>query len=116
MTYYAPELPEWRYGPGGRVRALVSEQLSVAFDAELAAVYRSSGDRVADVTGAFATTDFTGRVHLRRIGLVPVNVADICRWTWTCARPPRGPNKHPNEAGYRVIARAFLAAYQSARS
>ena len=41
---------------------LVSEQLSVAFDAELAAVYRSSGDRVADVTGAFATTDFAGRV------------------------------------------------------
>jgi lysophospholipase L1-like esterase len=116
MTYYAPELPEWRYGPGGRLRALVSEQLSVAFDAELAAVYRSSGDRVADVTGAFATTDFASRVLIPRIGLVPVNVADVCRWTWTCARPPRGPNKHPNEAGYRVVARAFLAAYQSARS
>ena len=29
---------EWRYGPGGRLRALVSEQLSVAFDAELASI------------------------------------------------------------------------------
>ena len=116
MNYYAPELPEWRYGPGGRLRALVSEQLSVAFDDELAAVYRSFGDPVADVTGAFATTDFTDRVLVPRIGRVPVNVANVCRWTWTCARPPRGPNKHPDKAGYGVIARAFLAAYQSARS
>jgi lysophospholipase L1-like esterase len=116
MTYYAPELPEWRYGPGGRVRALVSEELSAAFDAELTEVYRHFGDRVADVTGAFATTDFASRVLIPRIGLVPANVAAICRWTWTCARPPRDPNKHPDKAGYTVIARAFLAAYQSARS
>jgi lysophospholipase L1-like esterase len=114
MTYYAPQLPEWRYGPGGRVRARVSEQLSVAFDAELARVYRAAGDRVADVAGLFATTDFTGRVPVPGVGMMPPNVAAICRWTWTCARPPRGPNKHPDEAGYRAIARAFLAAYRAA--
>jgi hypothetical protein len=44
---------------------------------------------------------------------MPPNVAAICRWTWVCARPPRGPNKHPDEAGYTVIARAFLAAYRA---
>jgi lysophospholipase L1-like esterase len=115
MTYYAPELPEWRYGPGGRVRARASERLSLAFDAELDRVYRAAGDRVADVAGAFATADFAGRVPVRNVGLMPPNVAAICRWTWTCARPPRGPNKHPDEAGYTVIARAFLAAYQAAR-
>jgi lysophospholipase L1-like esterase len=114
MTYYAPELPEWRYGPGGRVRAQASERLSLAFDAELDKVYRAAGDRVADVAGAFATADFAGRVPVRNVGLMPPNVAAICRWTWTCARPPRGPNKHPDEAGYTVIARAFLAAYQAA--
>jgi lysophospholipase L1-like esterase len=111
MTYYAPELPEWRYGPGGRVRARASAQLSLAFDAELARVYRAAGDRVADVAGAFATADFTGRVPVPGVGPMPPNVAAICRWTWTCARPPRGPNKHPDEAGYHRIARAFLAAY-----
>jgi lysophospholipase L1-like esterase len=115
MTYYAPELPEWRYGPGGRVRAQASERLSLAFDAELDQVYRAAGDRVADVAGAFATADFAGRVPVRSVGLMPPNVAAICRWTWTCARPPRGPNKHPDEAGYTVIARAFLVAYQAAR-
>jgi lysophospholipase L1-like esterase len=113
MTYYAPELPEWRYGPAGRARARVSAQLSLAFDAKLAGVYRAAGDRVADVAGTFATADFTGRVPVPGIGLMPPNVAAICRWTWTCARPPRGPNKHPDEAGYRAIARSFLAAYRA---
>jgi lysophospholipase L1-like esterase len=114
MTYYAPELPEWRYGPGGRVRARVSARLSLAFDAELVQVYRSAGDRVADVAGAFATADFAGQEPVRGLGAVPPNVAAICRWTWVCALPPRGPNKHPDEAGYTVIARAFLAAYRAA--
>jgi lysophospholipase L1-like esterase len=114
MTYYAPELPEWRYGPAGRMRAHVSERLSLAFDAELALVYRAAGDRVADVAGAFATADFTGRVPVPGVGMMPPNVAAICRWTWICAPRPRGPNKHPDEAGYRAIARAFLAAYRAA--
>ncbi|MGH3399731.1 MAG: SGNH/GDSL hydrolase family protein [Streptosporangiaceae bacterium] len=114
MTYYAPELPEWRYGPGGRARARASERLTLAFDAELARVYRSAGDRVADVAGAFATADFAGQAPVRGLGMMPPSVAAICRWTWVCARPPRGPNKHPDEAGYTVIARAFLAAYRTA--
>jgi hypothetical protein len=37
-------------------------------------------------------------------------VALICQWTWECAIPPRGPNQHANDTGYRVIARAFLTA------
>jgi len=37
-------------------------------------------------------------------------VAAICQWTWQCAAPPRGPNQHANQAGYAVIARAFLLA------
>ena len=116
MNYYAPELPEWRYGPAGRVRARASDSLSLAFDAELDRVYRSAGDRVANVAGAFATADFAGRVRVPGVGMMPPNVAAICRWTWVCARRPRGPNKHPDEAGYAVIARAFLAAYRAGSS
>ena len=41
---------------------------------------------------------------------VPRNVARLCQWTWQCAAPPRGPNQHANQAGYRVIARTFLQA------
>jgi hypothetical protein len=95
------------------VRARASERLSLAFDAGLARVYRSAGDRVANVAGAFATADFAGQVPVRGVGVMPPNVAAICRWTRVCTRPPRGPNKHPDEAGYTVIARAFLAAYRA---
>jgi hypothetical protein len=62
---------------------------------------RLGGFRVADVAGAFATTDTTlvdGR---------PVNVTRICAWTWMCAPAPLGPDIHANRAGYAVIARAF---------
>jgi hypothetical protein len=44
------------------------------------------------------------------VGTVPRNVALICQWTWECASRPRGPNQHANQAGYGVIARAFLSA------
>ena len=68
-------------------------------------VYTSSGARVADVFGAFDTADFT-----EQGGTGPRNVALLCQWTWACAAPPRGPNQHANQAGYQVIARAFLQA------
>jgi hypothetical protein len=44
------------------------------------------------------------------LGTLPRNVADICQWTWECSAPPRGPNVHANQAGYQVIAQAFLVA------
>ena len=58
----------------------------------------------ADVFGAFGTADFTKQ------GTTPRNVALLCQWTWACAAPPRGPNQHANQAGYQVIARAFMQA------
>ena len=59
---------------------------------------------------AFHTADFGGQVTLPGFGRLPRNVAAICQWTWECAASPRGPNEHPNQAGYAVITRAFLLA------
>jgi len=112
MTLYVPELPEWRYGQAGRAHARLSEQAGVAFNKMLTGVYKAAGARIADVSGAFHTTDFGGQVTVGRLRKLPRNVAAICAWTWICARPPRGRNKHPNAAGYAVIARAYLAADQ----
>jgi lysophospholipase L1-like esterase len=112
MSYYAPELPEWRLGPAGRQAARRSAHGTLAYDRMLDRVFASAGDRVADVAGAFATADFAGQARLPRLGRLPVSVAAVCRWTWVCAPPPRGPDKHPNIAGYAAIARAFLAAYR----
>ena len=110
MSYYLPALAEWRSGMGGEAIAWAGEKLAVAYNDLLDRAYAASGDRVANVFGAFDTSDFGNKMAVPGIGTVPRNVALICRWTWECASPPRGPNQHANQAGYGVIARAFLTA------
>jgi lysophospholipase L1-like esterase len=78
-------------------------------------VYQTYRVPVADVFGAFHTADFGQQVTVPGFGALPRNVAAICQWTWECAAPPRGPNVHANQAGYQVIARAFLRAGASAQ-
>jgi lysophospholipase L1-like esterase len=110
MNYYLPALAAWRNGMGGQLLARGSELVTTGYNALLTRVYREFGVRVADVAGAFHTSDFSPQVTVPGLGLLPRNVAAICRWTWECTPSPRGPNEHPNQAGYQVIARAFLAA------
>jgi lysophospholipase L1-like esterase len=110
MNYYVPELAEWRNGLIGRTVARLSEQLAAGYNHLLARAYAAAGARVADVAGAFRTGDFSSLPARPGPGTVPRNVALICSWTWACAPPPRGPNEHPNAAGYQVIARAFRRA------
>jgi lysophospholipase L1-like esterase len=110
MSYYLPALAEWRNGLLGQVVARLTEGLAASYSDSLGQVYAKYGARTADVFGAFATADFGDQVSVPGIGTVPRNVALVCRWTWECAAPPRGPNQHANEAGYGVIARAFLTA------
>ena len=110
MSYYLPALAEWRNGLPGQAVAWVSEKLATVFNDMLNRAYASSGVQVANVFGAFETSNFGNRAAVPGIGTVPRNVALICQWTWACASPPRGPNQHANEAGYGVIARAFLSA------
>jgi lysophospholipase L1-like esterase len=110
MNYYLPALAEWRTGLLGRATAQLSEKFAVAYDNLLKRAYGQAGITVANVFGAFETTNFGDPVTVPGIGSVPRNVARICQWTWECAPPPRGPNQHANAAGYRVIAGAILAA------
>jgi lysophospholipase L1-like esterase len=105
MNYYLPALAEWRNGLPGHVVAWTAEKLAAVYNAMLDRVYTNSGARVANVFGAFETSDFTAGS-----GGDPRNVTLLCQWTWACSAPPRGPNQHANQAGYQVIARAFLQA------
>lgn len=111
MTYYDPLLGYWVLGPDGSrgnpAIAQTDAQAWDAFNAALVTTYQASGVTVADVAGAFATSDFTDLVPMKDVGLVPLNVANNCTWTWNCTRPPLGPDVHANNDGYGVIAQAF---------
>ena len=102
MNYYLPALAEWRTGLTGRVVAYLAEKLAVSYNDALDKVYTAAGIKVADVFSVFDTSNFGDQT-----GGLPRNVALVCRWTWECAAPPRGPNQHANAAGYQVIARTF---------
>lgn len=103
MNYYLPALAEWRSGLTGRAVAWTAEKLAATFNALLGRVYAKAGVKVADVFGAFQTSDFGSHG-----AALPRNVTLLCQWTWACAAAPRGPNQHANQAGYHVIAREFL--------
>jgi lysophospholipase L1-like esterase len=114
MTYYVPELGLWRTGRTGRLIAALSDTFAAAVNKLLKARFRKYGARVADVFTAFASLDFGGAIagpgRFRLNGRTPPNVATVCALTWMCAAPPRGPNEHPNAAGYRRIAAVFWRA------
>jgi len=134
MTYYVPELGLWRTGRTGRQLAVLTGAVAAGANQMLAKGYRRYNARVANVFGAFRTSDFgalakrhaeqgngaaqvggtDGKAQSAGSKSVPPNVAAICALTWMCAQAPRGPNEHANDAGYRVIARAFWRAIGAA--
>jgi lysophospholipase L1-like esterase len=110
MSLYDPFLQLY-LTPGGQAEALSTVRYARNLNESLTQLYRAGGFRVARVDRAFGTYDLshTGQIP-GRPGSVPLAVADICKLTWMCAPPPRGPNIHANDAGYALIARAFAAA------
>jgi hypothetical protein len=75
----------------------------------LAADYTSAHIPYANGALAFKSSD-TSRVTLGNVGTIPENVQAICTYTWMCVGSPFGPDDHPNNAGYWLIARAIVKA------
>jgi lysophospholipase L1-like esterase len=107
MNLYDPFLADYLAGSAGQAVAVQSVTLAAAFNSLLDASFGVFRIPVADVQTAFSTTDFTDTATLPGAGIVPLNVARICEWTWMCAPAPIGPNIHANVTGYQVIATAF---------
>ena len=103
MTYYDPVLAAWLLGPAGQAVARQSVQVANTFNGLETFEYEIFGMKVADVSGAFHTNDFT--VVPFDSGTVPLNVATICALTFMCTLH----DIHPNVQGYDVIASAFEA-------
>jgi lysophospholipase L1-like esterase len=103
MNYYNPFLAAWFQDPA---LARASDVLLRALNGVLEVIYTNLfGVPVADVAGAFLSSDFS---PVPEAGGIPTNVLMICQLTWMCAPPPVGPNIHANADGYLVIAEAFL--------
>ena len=88
--------------------AHASEAVIAQLNSVLKAAYAKYSIPMADVAGSFRT-NATTLIKSSTFGLIPTNVATICASTWMCTPPPYGPNLHPNDAGYRLIARSIMA-------
>lgn len=99
LTYYNPLLAAYRQGAGGQQLAAQSQPLLATLNRSIEAAAGAAQAKVADIAGAFATTEAAGSPE-------PTNVARICAWTWMCSRG----DIHANDAGYAAMARAVLAA------
>ena len=105
-NYFDPFLAAPLLLPGAQGQALaqISLAYTVALNALIENLCSNAGDRVADVARAFRITDFANVPGFN----VPLNAFLEVTWTWIGAPPPRGPDVHPNAAGYAVIATAFI--------
>lgn len=99
-----------KYLEGGVHVAVATRTLQVmsALDADLVHAYQNSHIPVANVAGAYQLENRNPTV-LKGVGVVPLNVARTCQWTWNCTGYPFGPDDHPNNDGYRIIAEAIEA-------
>lgn len=101
MTYYDPYLATWTTN---RDLALQSLLLTNGLNILEATNYLRGGFRVAPVSFAFRTNDFSQGVQL------PVNVEMVCRYTLMCPLSSAS-NIHPNADGYRLIAQTFAKTF-----
>ncbi len=109
FTYYDPFLAFYLNGSGGPAIANETVAAIDQLNTILKADYASAGIPYANGASAFDSSD-TSRITLGNVGTIPANVEAICTYTWMCVGRPFGPDDHPNNAGYWLLARALVAA------
>ena len=104
MTYYDPFLEYWVTGPSGQT---IAQQSLPNVDSLNGALVRDFGPGfvVADVAKAFSTDDMKDIVSTPNHGMVPEDVAVICRLTGGC---DYGFDLHANSLGHQLIADTFF--------
>jgi hypothetical protein len=108
LGYGDPFLAYYLQGPTGRVLAQQSLNAMNQLNSVLQEVYNGRHVAMANVAAGYRSSS-TQLVTTPSHGVVPENVAQSCTWTWMCTPPPFGPDDHPNNAGYQIIANAIIA-------
>jgi lysophospholipase L1-like esterase len=108
LEYADPYLGYYRDGANGPAVAAETLTAMTRMNNTLAQAYAAAAIPIANVPGAYQS-DNNSPDPLAHVGTVPKNVAIICQWTWMCTPPPFGPDDHPNNAGYEIIARSIIS-------
>lgn len=102
MNYIDPFLPPVWFGTQNLAALQAEVATVVGFNDFLEGIYGSFGIEVADVESAFSVTDLA-----LQPSRLPLNVQQVCAWTWMCS----AGDIHPNTYGYGVIAQAFAEVF-----
>jgi lysophospholipase L1-like esterase len=95
--------------PEKTLQTIAQESVGVVntVNAEISSAATQSGFRTAEVSAVFETDD-AARVRVADADAkLPRSLVVLCAYTYLCTAKPRGPNIHPNAAGYRAIAKAY---------
>jgi hypothetical protein len=101
-----PYLGHYLSGPSGQANAAMSLRTMNTLNAALDQIYEAAGMRVAPVAAALRMND-TAKTVTRDGQKIPADVATACATTWMCRALPWGPDDHPNNSGYLIIAKAI---------
>jgi lysophospholipase L1-like esterase len=105
VGHYDPFVVAGLQGAAGREFAAASVSAVEQLNTALRSIYDRFGVPMADVSAAFAMA--STRAVVVHGTAEPENAARVCELTWMCAPRPYGPNLHPNDAGYQVIAQTL---------
>jgi lysophospholipase L1-like esterase len=108
LTYYDPFLAFYLDGTTGPARANQSLDYITQLNELLVTDYTAAAIPYANEPAEFDSHD-KAPVALDNVGTIPANVQAICTDTWMCVGSPFGPDDHPNNVGYMLIARSIVA-------
>ena len=113
VGHYDPFLAAERNGGSGDSYATGTLRVIEQLNDLLRSVYSAYGMPMADVLTAFDGTTFDDPLDTG--GQLAGAAQRTCHLTWMCTSAPLGPNLHPNDRGYRIIAQVIASSIGSDR-